>query len=226
MQKDSAHAHKWGQPWIDQMGIFPITKQDQQLFWQACQDINPDMCKSSELWSKIDQYIQQNGTCFFKLSTASPKDVTLEDGKGPSCKVNSTERLFKSLTRSFRIMEYLEDNSEDYAIVLTKWNDKIDFNNEYRCFVLDGICEAISHMIDCSDPSPEIEFLIHNYINLHHKTFPESAVALDLCVTNDNEVIFIEFNPVDEELDSYGIIDRNVPITEKLYAMLQQPSRF
>jgi len=226
MDKDAAHAHKWGHPWIDQMGIFPLTKQEQQLLWQACQDLNPDLIKPIKLWKDIDNYIQENGTCFFKLSAASPKDVNLEDGKGPSCRADSVERLFKALTRSFRIMEYLEDEDIDYAIILTKWNDKIDFKNEYRCFVLDGVCEAISHMDNCQDPSPEITTLIHQYIQQHHPTFPESVVALDLCVTNDHEIIFIEFNPIDEELDSYGIIERNVKISEKLYAQLQKPSRF
>ena len=226
MQKDAAHAHLWGHPWTNQMGIFPISKQDQQLLWQACQDLNPELIKPLQLWKDVEQYIQNNGTCFFKLSTASSKDVTLDDGKGPSCKADSVERLFKALTRSFRIMEYLEDDKIDYAIVLTKWNDKIDFKKEYRCFVVDGVCEAISHMDDCQDPSPEIKTLIHQYIDQHKEMFPESAVALDLCVTNDSEIIFIEFNPIDEELDSYGIIDRNVIISEKLYAMLQQPSKF
>jgi len=226
MQKDAAHAHLWGHPWTNQMGIFPISKQDQQLLWQACQDLNPELIKHLQLWKDIDKYIQDNGTCFFKLSTASSKDVTLEDGKGPSCKSDSVERLFKALTRSFRIMEYLEDDKIDYAIVLTKWNDKINFENEYRCFVLDGVCEAISHMANCQDPSPEIKTLIHQYIDQHKEAFPELAVALDLCVTDDREIIFIEFNPIDEELDSYGIIDRNVIISEKLYAMLQQPSKF
>lgn len=226
MEKDSAHAHKWGSPWTDNMGIFLLTKQDQQLLWQACQDLNPEIIKPLELWTQVDQFIQQNGTCFFKLSTASSKDVTLEDGLGPSCKVDSPERLFKALTRSFRIMEYLEDEDIDYALVLTKWNEKINFKNEYRCFAVDGTCEAISHMDDCTDPKPEIATFIHQYIQQHHTTFPESAVALDLCVTDDSEIIFIEFNPIDEELDSYGIIDRNVKISEKLYALLQQPSRF
>lgn len=226
MEKDSSHAHKWGSPWTDQMGIFLLTKQDQQLLWQACQNLNPELIKPTILWKQIDNYIQNNGTCFFKLSTASPKDIILDDGKGSSCKADSVERLFKALTRSFRIMEYLEDNDIDYAIVLTKWNDKIDFKNEYRCFVMDGICEAISHMDDCTDPSPEISNLINQYIYQHHPTFPETAVALDLCITNENEIIFIEFNPIDEELDSYGIIDRNVKISEKMYAMLQQPSKF
>lgn len=226
MEKDAAHAHKWGHPWINNMKIFLLTKPNQLLLWNACQDLNPNLIKPTKLWHEIDQYIQQTGPCFFKLSTASPKDVILEDGKGPSCRADSVERLFKALTRSFRIMEYLEDDLEDYAIVLTKWNDKIEFKNEYRCFVVDGVCEAISHMEDCTDPSPEITTLIHQYIQQHHNTFPESAVALDLCITGDHEIIFIEFNPIDEELDSYGIIDRNCPISEKLYALLQRPARF
>lgn len=223
---DSAHAHKWGHPWIDNMGIFLLSKSEQKLLWQACQDINHNLIKPTPLWEQINQYIQQNGTCFFKLSTASSKDVNLEDGIEPSCKADSVERLFKALTRSFRIMEYLEDESQDYAIILTKWNDKIDFKNEYRCFILDGVCEAISHMEDCKDPSPEIHLIIHQYIDFHKNTFPESAVALDVCVTDEKEVIFIEFNPVDEELDTYGIIERNVPISEKMYATLLQPSKF
>ena len=43
-------------------------------------------------------------------------------------------------------------------------------------------------------------------------------MALDVAVY-DNQVIFIEFNPVDEELDTYGIC-RRMELSEKAYGYL------
>lgn len=221
MQTNSLHAHKWGPKWTANMGIFILKKDEQKLLYDASQELNPDMIKGTELWNQIKTFIDTTGVCFFKLSTATSKDVTLDDGLGPSYKAVSVERLFKALTKSFRIMEYLEDpwSPEGYAIILTKWNDKIDLNNEYRCYICDGVCEAISRIVDCTEPSEKIRQMIKDYIEINKDSFPEESLALDLCIMGD-EIIFIEFNPMDEELDRYGIIDRDVKLSEKAYAML------
>ena len=129
------------------------------------------------------------------------------------------------MTRSFRVMEYLEDFDVKYAIILQKWDDRIKEDSEYRCFIFDRKCEAVSRIIDCSEPTKEVKDRLEDYIKNNVEFFPDNDVALDVCVLNSGEIIFIEFNPVNDELDTYGIMDRDVHLTKYAYQKLQQGAK-
>lgn len=150
---------------------------------------------------------------FFKLSSVSPKDVILDDGN-PTLKATSAERLFNVITKSFRILDELEEQKEDnhFALILSKWDDKIKYENEYRCFIFNGLCEAIAKLSDESEPDIYTENIINDFINRHKDKFPDSTVALDISVDTSvqkDKIKFIEFNPVDDELDTCGILKRD-----------------
>ena len=215
------HAHLWPQPFTTNLTVFPITPIQQTILYKACEanDINllnhPDFIP---LYNRIDNYLKENGPHFFKLSSISAKDSYYKDPtNAPLLQATTAHKLFSVFTTSMRITEELDDN-DSFPIILTAWNDKIREDNEYRCFIFDGICEAIANREDESDPDLPTKELIEEYIKTHLSQFPDPTVALDVAVY-DNQVIFIEFNPVDEELDTYGIC-RRMELSEKAYGYL------
>lgn len=200
---NALHVHRWGKPWTDGYGFFDITEDLRTGRIDAATEV------------AINAYINQNGPVFWKLSTASPKDVEIVP-------TTSAKQLMNTLVRSNRIAEYLEHTDQEYQLCLKPWDSRISLEREYRCFVFQGKCEAISRIIDCEAPDPMVEKIIMDYIANQVDTFPEQDVALDICL-NGTEVIFIEFNPIDECLDRYGIIDRGVPLSEYAYAAMLRP---
>lgn len=228
MYTNAIHAHMWGHPWIDDLGVFILTREQNELLLDATNKLDINILKNDtefmQLWKEIDQFIQINGPVFFRLSPASPKDVRLHDDPDPPLKAKDAEKIFNVMTRSFRILEYLEDSGTNYAIILKKWNDNIKADSEYRCFIFNRKCEAVAKMIDGSEPSDEIKHILGKYIEENVNRFPEDDVAIDVSVS-DNNVIFIEFNPVDEELDTYGIVHRGIQLSEYAHEALQRMPR-
>ena len=140
----------------------------------------------------------------------------------PLLKATNAEKLFNVFVTSMRICEELEDE-DDFAIILTPWNDKIKPDNEYRCFIFNSVCEAISRMIDESEPDDRTNKIISNYIDKNLSLFPSTTIALDIVVTEEMEAIFIEFNPIDDELDTYGILRRDKLLSEYAMKVLNEP---
>lgn len=64
------HAHLWGSPWTNDMGIFRLSpavcKQLEES--DSVHAIQTDM---PDLWRFVDEFISNNGPCFFKLSNQS-----------------------------------------------------------------------------------------------------------------------------------------------------------
>lgn len=195
------HMHKFGHPWINHLEVFPLSPDLQQILYKACQTNDIKLLQMSEfisVWDKIDTYIKKNGPMFFKLSSISAKDSYFKSDE-PLLKATSAEKLFNVFVTSMRICEELADEDEDdFAIILTPWNDKIKTDNEYRCFIFHGVCEAIAKL-DEGELTPIADQIIRNYIKQNLYLFPSKTVALDLVVTDAAEVIFIEFNPIDDE---------------------------
>ena len=221
------HMHKFGHPWIDHLKVFPLSSELRQILYKACETNDTKLLQTEEflpLWNEIDVYIKENGPMFFKLSSISAKDSYFKDD-GPLLKATNAEKLFNVFVTSMRICEELEDE-DDFAIILTPWNDKIKVNNEYRCFVFYGVCEAIAKL-DESELTPRADKLVRDYIKKHLHLFPSQTVALDLVVTDTDEIIFIEFNPIDDELDTYGILRRGVVLSEKaMKALCESPKKY
>ena len=73
-------------------------------------------------------------------------------------------------------------------------------------------CEAIQVFVRnvrgwTSGPLKQKE--IDDFINKHNDKFPEKNISLDISIA-DNEIIFIEFNPLDCELETFGILDKYI----------------
>lgn len=224
---NALHAHYWGSPWIDSLGIFPLTREQQQILYSACETIDVGIVKNSSvfgsLWQDLESYIKTYGRVFIRLSSVSPKDVTLHDGLGPSLCVSTVDRLFETFVHSFRLMEELETYGP-YAIILKQWNGKIKADNEYRCFIFNRECEYIAKCQDESEPHGDVKLQITKYIDKHKEYFPEDDVALDVAVSDDGEVIFIEFNPVDNELDQFGLQEKDIKLSDQaIQALNSEP---
>lgn len=219
------HAHKWGTPWTNHLKVFHMNKEQQNILHDACEKNDIEILKNKKfisLYNEIDEYIRNNGPMFFKLSSISPKDSYYKDPtNAPLLQASNADKLFNVFVTSMRITEELEDN-DLFPIILSPWNDKISEDDEYRCFIFYGNCEAIAKRDDESEPTSEINSLITNFIEKHKKEFPDQTVALDVAVEGDN-VIFIEFNPVDDELDTYGIVRNRELSTKALMAIAREP---
>jgi hypothetical protein len=213
MKTSALHVHKWGLPWTNHFGIFELSPEQAQLLLEAATIRETKSLQEEKefatIWNGVDEYVKKHGAVFPRLSTTSAKDT----GEPMCCK--SVDQVFSLLVKSFRVMEDLESEElGDFAVVLRPWDETISEEKEYRCFIFEGKCEAIAKKSDSSKPEKSIATLLHCYIQEHAHSFPESNVALDVVVTSNPEdtkksstLIFVEFNPIDNELDTCGIIE-------------------
>jgi myosin-crossreactive antigen len=111
------------------------------------------------------------------------------------------------MVKSERVFEDLTDY-RDFAIIFNKWNANIDMKNEFRCFIFDNECECIVNTYTfkkLNEDTAEYKS-IKNYIENNKEKFPEKHVALDVAINKTSgEIIFIEFNCVDNELDTFDM---------------------
>lgn len=203
------HAHRWGHPWIDNLHIFPLSASQQNLLFRACESLDSELLFNdpdfqTTLLSPIDKCIQEAGPCFFKLSSAAPKDSDYKDAEGPALRATSANRLFRVFVRSFRMMEELEDPG-DFALILTPWNDNVDPKIEHRCFIVDGKLEAVQNMFLAAPATPAALNSVQRYLQARLASLPQPTLAMDLSLPPNSEPIFVEFNPLDSELDTYGL---------------------
>ena len=66
---NALHAHKWGQPWIDNLGIFELNKTQHKLLFEACEKIDISILLSNSefmnIINAVDQFIKNNGPVFY-----------------------------------------------------------------------------------------------------------------------------------------------------------------
>jgi len=223
------HVYQWDKWWSGNFVIHMLSEQQRKLLYLACEQVvmGPELIRDSvefkQMWDDIDAYINKVGSVFVKLSSVSPKDVELEDGMG--LRNDSVERVFKLLTRSFRIMSELEYNDDDekeeqqYAIVVRKWDTRIKHDNEYRCLIVDGKLDSMVRMHDeklLSQHDTNFQ-TVEEYVRTYGCLLPNVNIALDIAIDEENvyndscnNVIFVEFNPLDDELDLYGVNESNM----------------
>lgn len=218
-EKTPIHVHKWGKPWTDHFAIFELSSKQEQLLHDAALNEDPSILSEgkefSVIWNGVDEYVKKHGAVFPRLSTTSAKDT----GESLCCK--SVEQVFSLLVKSFRILEDLESQElGDFALVLRQWDDRISEEKEYRCFIFEGKCQAIAKKSDSSKPDTDMSSLLHSYVEEHAHSFPDLNVALDVVVTSD-AIIFIEFNPLDNELDTCGILETH-ELSESARMLLQR----
>jgi len=219
---NSAHVHKWGEYWTKNMGIFELSKDQIKLMIDAHNKDDYKMLLDEKSCFNVhvqnmNKYIKdncknKNDKIFFRLSTLSPKDVRRPGIIGPILYANNIDDILDIMTKSDRVAEDLED-FRDFAIILNKWNNNIDMKNEYRCFIFDNVCECIvnTYTFKKVDNDSDEFKVINDYIESHKDKFPEKSVALDISLNlstqSSEKVIFIEFNCVDNELDTFEMDD-------------------
>lgn len=214
------HVHRWGSPWSDHYKVIPLSSAQLKLVFEACEKLDANLLAESDVFSNVREAIEAElSVCpilFFKLSSASCKDVAGDDF-GPPFKINSLQRLLKSLVYSFRIMSEIEDEwdpeepdsrrRDDYALALRSWSDDIQPDTEYRLLVVERKLEAVIQQSTGTFITGEVHDLLNEYVDLHSSTFPEPTLAMDVYLKRGSktpqDVGFIEFNPCDEELDTF-----------------------
>lgn len=147
----------------------------------------------------IEQYIAReshDGSVFFRLSSASPKDVECP----PIAR--SARDVFEMIIHSIRCQRELK-SADHFSLVLTPFNPRIAPENEFRVFIVRETIRAIANMARKEVIPDQKEWYGKHFAQSHAKCFPYHSLALDIAIL-DCKVIFIEFNPLDDELDTFG----------------------
>lgn len=201
------HAHLWGSPWIDDLSIFKLSSfRCKQLCEIESENVEKEM---PYLWLFIENVIENIGPCFFKLSCASPKDSNYPCST-PKLKGINAQHVINVCLNSPRFIEELENAyivGHDVALILKKWNDDIMKSDEYRLFVSDGKFELAVNMNNPKvDVDNQLNIIFDEFVKNHVDSFPGLTISIDVAYSFEKEqVIFIEFNPIDDELDTYEI---------------------
>lgn len=205
------HAHLWGESWTSDLGIFKLdSEMCEKLLNMIEEQVSIQLVKIvlPEFWDFIDNYIKENGSCFFRLSGASPKDSTYKC-QGPLLKADNIEHLLQVCFESNRFADELYETliiDHEIALILRKWNDNIDKGDEYRIFVGDGEFELAVRMPDTQLATDNIAYHLRNYIEKYASSFPAPTLAVDIAINPlTYEITFVEFNPIDDELDMYNV---------------------
>lgn len=198
------HAHLWGSPWTDNMGIYILTPDVCEQMLEIIEDEKDVNAQNMwpHLWNFVHDYIKKCGPTFFKLSGASPKDA------GFPLKAVDAQYVFDVCFKSLRFLEELANASTfnyDIALILQKWNNDIEQGDEYRVLVDNGQFSLAIGMKDCKLADENVSDWLRKYIDEHVHLFPSSTIAVDLVYKSDSSIIFVEFNPIDDELDLYNI---------------------
>lgn len=188
--------------------------------YRACETLDAQSLEDAEIFEDVrvavSEELKAHPILFFKISSVSCKDVA-GDEFGPAFKINSIARLWKSIVYSFRIMSEIEDDVEsedtagvsgekkdDYAIALRPWNDEISPETEFRCLVVNRKLEAVIRPTTGTLVGVEDFETFNRFVEEHSASFPEETLAMDMFLKPGQSVPeFIEFNPLDEELDTF-----------------------
>jgi hypothetical protein len=202
------HAHLWGSPWVDDLSIFKLSS------WRCKQlcEIEPHRVEKEipYLWLFIENIIDARGPCFFKLSCTSPKD-SIYPCSTPKLKGMDAQYVINVCLNSPRFIEELENAyllGYDVAFILKKWNDDIEKSDEYRLFVGDGRYELAVNMNNNKivGVDNQLNTIFDEFVKNHVDSFPGLTLAIDVAYSVEkDEIIFIEFNPIDDELDTYEV---------------------
>lgn len=202
----------WGAPWNSGMAIFHLSSIVCERLYKLT---DSDTFEASsvkldfpELWVFVENFIEQHGPCFFRLSTASPKDSNAAVPI-PILKGLNANHVFDVCLQSARFCEELYDAwmlKKHSALTLKKWDDEIEAGDEYRIFVSKRVYELAVCMSDSMVATGTTAKALHDYTNQMAQDFPAELLVIDVAYSPISEkVIFIEFNPIDNELDTYGI---------------------
>jgi len=189
-----------------------IDKYIVQLCEQHVQYEQTGLINFHELHDLIEELnkILNNNEFFLRLSYRSTKDVA--EGRMPITNANQiitaiikSERCFDDMVA---LLTYNNDNQITNSLFplyihLVPWRN-CDWFSELRCFIFEKKLVAISNQSDnwlFKGRELEIVYKINKFVNelyQKHKDLYDSTV-MDIELTNDFDIILIEFNPYYEK---------------------------
>jgi hypothetical protein len=202
------HAHLWGKPWTLGMGIYRMNPNMCEKLSLLMRRGDPEGVETelTALWAFVEKWIQKNGPCFFRASGASPKDSTVQ--YQPLLKAHTPHQVFDVCFNSLRFEEELDHAAvlDGMALVLTKWDDEIVKGDEYRILVVDGEYEVAIRTPDGEVAKDWVAQALRKFVDKYADRLPAPTLAMDVAFSHSlGKVTFIEHNPIDDELDTYGI---------------------
>jgi len=241
------HIHRWGSPWTDGYHLYPLSPTQLSLMYTAYETIDPKYLQGDEFLSlrtTLSNLLSSHPILFFRLSCCSAKDVPY-DSFGPFYKINSIDRLFSSICQSLRIADEIRDQfdrpssekisrnessenlcrKEDYVLAFRSWNEDITAERERRLLIVERKLVAV---ILPSQKKIELEGEVferlREYVERYKERLPEETLAMDVAVKGE-DVVFIEFNPLDEQLDTFEA-DLTKCQSSLLSALAREEDRF
>jgi hypothetical protein len=218
------YAHRWGRPWTDGRTFVRLTGEQRAML--VCADDASTLERDPRFqsaWDAVDAYIRKHGATFFRLASVSPKDA-FPDGQSP-CAATPRE-LFAALLRSERCTEELMDDPEAAVLVLSEFDGSLAAEEECRAFVVRGVVRAVRRMRDCAEPDARVLAAVRRFVEDRRDALPDVAVAVDVAVREGGvaAVVFVELNPMDEELDQLGVMDDPALAESDLRYYLNRPA--
>lgn len=200
--------HRWGKIWCHNFHFIKLSIDDIIEILQT--DVLP-----FHILNNIDKVLQKlNCPVFIKLASISPKDSER------SLKVSSSKDVNKLLMSSDRVMNELYELSllkwETYILV-RPWSRRIENGDEFRLLVCNAKLDIAIHIKTCTMDTENLK-LFSTWVddNIYH--LPVENICIDVALFN-GVIIFIEFNPINDELDLYGI-DIAPPMSEELAKLI------
>jgi hypothetical protein len=212
--KPTLHVHRWGAPFTDDWSLFPLSPGQRDLLIHGCEEFEskPTLVEDSKEFKELLQQMQAaidktpEKKAFFRLSSTSSKDAVPEGSSiADSLCATTAQKIVRELCKSFRILEDLQEYT-DCAIVLRAFNSALVSAPEYRTFVQNGKIVGVVRKAD--EPSKDKEDAavierVTKFVAPLVGKLPERSAGVDVCLVGD-ECVFVELNPLDEELDLFG----------------------
>lgn len=202
----------WGKVWCNNFHFIKLSIDD-------INNILKTETLPSHILASIEMILQQlNCSIFIKLASTSPKD-----SKHP-LKVNTSKEVNKLFMSSNRILNELYESSVlkwDTYILVSPWNKRIENGEEFRLLVCNGKLDVAINTKTCTIDTKNFN-LFSAWIDDNSYHLPVNTICIDIALFY-GEIIFIEFNPINDELDLYGI-EIVPPISKTLATFLSRQS--
>lgn len=146
----------------------------------------------SPVWNIVEDYIKVNGNPLRGYLVFLQKMLTI------ILLVYGSTRpqiclAYLCTQRGFSIMEELEDTTDDFSLVLRKWDNRILKGIEYRCLIFESKLEGIinkpqTHSINL-DLNIAVVESIKDYVDGALLKLPTQTLAMDIVVIENEKPI-------------------------------------
>jgi hypothetical protein len=178
--------------------VIAVSEVDRQMLYQdsiVCDMLgiqpHPEKIRETSFYEILQNYLKDKHGVFVKIADASPKDVITKALVTP-------EEIWMTLASSKRIRTFLSFlKPGSCELVLRPWDSRIKPENEFRVFIKDRKCVAISQQHWNKFVGPEITEsckAILKWVNNRVTALPYDNVVMDMFV-HDGYGYLIECNP-------------------------------